>query len=95
MKIVNIQEAKTHLSRLVEEVAQGEEVVIAKAGKPMVRLVPVSSLAGPRPLGLLAGQVRETEGWWTPDPELEALFYGEDEDDAASRDAARRARKSA
>lgn len=94
MKTVNIQEAKTHLSRLVEEVAQGEEVVIAKAGKPMVRLVPVSSLAGPRPLGLLAGQVWETEDWWAPDPELEALFYGEDED-VVSDGAAERARKSA
>lgn len=93
MKTVNIQEAKTHLSRLVEEVTQGEEVVIAKAGRPMVRLVPVGSLGGPRPLGLLAGQVRETEGWWAPDPELEALFYGEGEDGAASSGAARRGRK--
>ncbi|MGH7575740.1 MAG: type II toxin-antitoxin system Phd/YefM family antitoxin [Longimicrobiales bacterium] len=94
MKTVNIQEAKTHLSRLVEEVAKGEVVIIAKAGKPMVRLVPVSSLAGPRPLGLLAGQVREVEGWWTPDPELEALFYGEDEGDVTDG-GVRRARKSA
>lgn len=91
MKTVNIQEAKTHLSRLVEEVMRGEEVVIAKAGKPMVRLVPVGSLVGPRPLGLLAGQVRETADWWGPDPELEALFYGDDEDDVASGDADERA----
>lgn len=90
---MNIQEAKTHLSRLIEEVTRGEEVVIAKAGKPMVRLVPVGSLSGPRPLGLLAGQVRETEGWWAPDPELEALFYGEDEGDAASGGAAGRGPK--
>ena len=93
MKTVNIQEAKTHLSRLIEEVTRGEEVVIAKAGKPMVRLVPVGSLSGPRRLGLLAGQVRETEGWWAPDPELEALFYGEDEGDAASGGAAGRGPK--
>ena len=76
---MNIHEAKTHLSRLVEEVTHGEEVVIAKAGKSMVRLVPVSTIEGPRPLGLLAGQVRESEDWWAPDPELEALFYGEEE----------------
>lgn len=95
MKTVNIQAAKTHLSRLVEEAARGEEIIIAKAGKPMVRLVPVSSLTGPRRLGLLAGQIREAEGCWAPDPELEALFYGEDEDAGASNDRARRAPSSA
>ncbi len=41
MKTVNLHAAKTHLSRLVDEAAAGEEVVIAKAGKPMVRLVPL------------------------------------------------------
>jgi prevent-host-death family protein len=76
MKTVNIHEAKTHLSRLIEEAAAGEEVVIAKAGKPMVKLVPVASLAGPRTLGLLAGQVREAEDCWASDPEIEASFYG-------------------
>jgi antitoxin (DNA-binding transcriptional repressor) of toxin-antitoxin stability system len=63
---------------LIEEATSGEVVVIAKAGKPMVKLIPVHSLEGPRPLGLLAGQVRESEGWWAPDPELEGLFYGAD-----------------
>jgi len=43
MKTVNIHAAKTHLSRLVDAVAGGEEVIIAKAGKPMVRLVPLRS----------------------------------------------------
>lgn len=42
MKTVNLHAAKTHLSRLVDEAVEGEEVVIAKAGKPMVRLVPVA-----------------------------------------------------
>jgi len=64
MKTVNIQEAKTHLSRLVQEAAEGEDVVIAKAGKPMVRLTPVSTLQGPRPLGSLAGRVVEAEDCW-------------------------------
>jgi prevent-host-death family protein len=41
MKTVNLHAAKTHLSRLVDEAAAGEDVVIAKAGKPLVRLVPV------------------------------------------------------
>ena len=46
MKTVNLHAAKTHLSRLVDEAAAGEDVVIAKAGKPMVRLVPVAGSPG-------------------------------------------------
>ena len=86
MKSVNIHQAKTHLSRLVEEAARGEEIVIAKAGKPMVRLVPITTAEGSRPLGSLAGRVRESEGWWSPDRELEALFYGDDEAREAAMD---------
>ena len=78
MKIVNIHEAKTHLSRLVEEALGGTEIVIAKAGKAMVRLVPVRDREEPRPLGLLTGQVREAEDCWEPDPEMESLFYDGD-----------------
>ena len=80
MKTVNLHQAKTHLSRLVEEAAAGEEIVIAKAGRPMVRLVPVSSPDAPREMGWLAGQVWEAEDCWDPDPQLERLFYGEDDD---------------
>jgi prevent-host-death family protein len=76
MKLVNIHEAKTHLSKLVEEVMAGETVVVAKAGKPMVQLVKVGSVAGARPLGLLAGQGKELAGCWDADPELEESFYG-------------------
>lgn len=76
MKSFNIHEAKTHLSRLVEAAAAGEEIVIAKAGQPMVKLVAVSAVGGPRALGALAGKVHESEDCWAPDPELEALFYG-------------------
>lgn len=78
MKTVNIQEAKTHLSRLVDEAGAGEEIIIAKAGRPLVRLVPVAALEGPRKLGQLAGDVWESEDCWEPDAELEALFYGGD-----------------
>lgn len=53
---VNIHEAKTHLSRLVEQAAQGHEVVIAKAGKPLVRVVPVEPPPALRELGFLAGE---------------------------------------
>ena len=54
-RIVNVHEAKTHLSKLLESVAQGEEVTIAKAGRPVARLVPVN-LPGTRPLGCDAGR---------------------------------------
>ena len=60
MQIINMHEAKTHLSRLVDQAAQGEFFVIAKAGKPMVKVV---SLQAPvahqvRRLGFLAGQIK-------------------------------------
>lgn len=58
MKTVNIHEAKTHLSRLVEKAANGEPFVIAKAGKPLVKVVPINSPAPAkkRRLGFMAGQ---------------------------------------
>jgi prevent-host-death family protein len=55
---VNLYEAKTRLSQLVERAAGGEEIIIAKAGRPLARLVPLAHRTGPRPLGLLAGEVR-------------------------------------
>jgi prevent-host-death family protein len=60
MLTINMHEAKTHLSRLVDQAAQGESFVIAKAGKPMVKVV---SLQAPvahqvRRLGFLAGQIK-------------------------------------
>ena len=59
MDIVNIHRAKTHLSRLVERAALGEPFIIAKAGKPMVKVVPLGEHeTSPAPrLGFLAGQV--------------------------------------
>ena len=56
--LVNIHEAKTHLSRLVERAAAGEEIVIGKAGRPMARLVPYSPTRHPRRPGRWAGRVR-------------------------------------
>jgi prevent-host-death family protein len=53
---VNIHEAKTQLSRLVDQAARGREFVIAKAGKPMVRVVPLQAPPALRELGFLAGQ---------------------------------------
>jgi prevent-host-death family protein len=55
---VNIHEAKTHLSRLVDQAAKGREFIIAKAGKPLVRVVPIEALPAVRTLGFLAGKGR-------------------------------------
>jgi prevent-host-death family protein len=57
--IVNIHEAKTHLSRLIEKAANGDSVVIAKAGKPMVRIVSIDAPlpAGKKRIGFLSGQI--------------------------------------
>jgi prevent-host-death family protein len=52
--VINIHEAKTHLSRLVEQAAKGREFIIAKAGKPMVRVVPIEPPGALRALGFLA-----------------------------------------
>ena len=58
MRKVNMHEAKTHLSRLVERAAQGEGFIIAKAGKPLVKVVPLSPAeTGRRRLGFLAGEI--------------------------------------
>ena len=68
MTTVNIHEAKTHLSRLLDRVLAGEEIVIAKAGKPIARLVPAEE-AKPRKPGLAEGRV--TEAFFEPLPEDE------------------------
>ena len=52
MQTVNIHEAKTHLSRYLERVAQGDEMIIARAGHPLARLVPYEAALPPRVLGL-------------------------------------------
>ncbi len=55
---VNLHDARTHLSRYVDQALAGEEVVIARAGKPLVRLVPLIDARPPRRLGFLAGTAR-------------------------------------
>jgi len=57
VQTINIHEAKTHLSRLLEQVAEGEEIIIAKAGKPIARLVPLDVPPKKRQLGLLKGNL--------------------------------------
>jgi prevent-host-death family protein len=79
MQTINIHEAKTHLSRLVEEAAQGKSFIIAKAGKPMVKVSPLSAEDGKgvEKLGFMAGSIS------TPDDfdslgvqEITQLFEG-------------------
>jgi prevent-host-death family protein len=74
MKIVNIQAAKTHLSRLVEEAAAGEEIVLAKAGKPVARLVPYGGTREKRALGAWRGKVRIARDFDAEHPEIIRLF---------------------
>ncbi|MBL6752433.1 MAG: type II toxin-antitoxin system Phd/YefM family antitoxin [Nevskia sp.] len=57
MKTVNIHEAKTQLSKLVEQAAKGEPFVIAKAGKPMVKVLPLDAPAKLQRLGFMAGEI--------------------------------------
>jgi prevent-host-death family protein len=76
-KAINIHEAKTHLSRLVEQAAAGKEVIISKAGKPMARLVPLAVVARPKRLGLLKGKIKAPDNFNSPlDPSVLALFNG-------------------
>lgn len=79
---VNIHEAKTHLSRLLERVANGERVVISKAGQPIAELVPHRRT--PVVLGGLRGQLTYDDSSFDDvDPDIQELFYGSD-DSAAS-----------
>lgn len=79
MKTYNIHDAKTHLSRLVEQAAKGESFVIAKAGKPMVK---VTALNTPEPsqvkrFGFMAGQIKVPDDFNTMGgDEIQKLFEG-------------------
>jgi prevent-host-death family protein len=77
--IVNMHEAKSTLSKLVEKVNDGEEIVIAKAGKPVAKLVKYE-VKEPRKLGLWNGRVWMAEDFDETDQELIDLFYGSEDD---------------
>lgn len=78
MTEVNIHEAKTHLSKLLRRVTAGEEIVIARAGKPVARLVPVAEPPRPRELGRDRGKIWIADDFDTLDPEFLADFEGRD-----------------
>lgn len=80
MLTVNIHDAKTHLSRLVDQAAHGEAFIIAKAGKPMVKVVPLSSgeAGTARRLGFMAGEIAVPDDFDTlGGPAVERLFEGQ------------------
>ncbi|HYL05114.1 MAG TPA: type II toxin-antitoxin system prevent-host-death family antitoxin [Thermoanaerobaculia bacterium] len=78
MGVFNVHDAKTNLSRLLERVAQGEEVIIAKSGRPVAKLVRVAG--EPRKPGRLKGRIRIGPGFDEPLPaEIQAAFRGERE----------------
>jgi prevent-host-death family protein len=72
---VNVHEAKTHLSRLLSRVAAGEEIVIAKAGKPVARLVPYEKVKARRQPGVDQGRIWIAEDFDAPlPPKVQDLF---------------------
>lgn len=82
MRTVNIQEAKTHLSRLIKRAAAGEPFVIAKVGRPLVKVLPVDApkRGAERRLGFLAGQAQVPDDFDRMGaPEIERLFDGHDQ----------------
>lgn len=85
LKVVNIHEAKTHLSRLVEEAANGQPFIIAKAGKPMVKVICIEESGASEPrrassrLGFLKGKYVIPYDIKTPfREEIEEMFYGKE-----------------
>jgi len=81
MEIVNIHEAKTNLSRLMEKVARGESFIIAKAGKPIGKVVPIDEAEKPkkRRIGFMKGMIKVPEDFDTMmADEIEEMFYGGD-----------------
>jgi len=83
MRTVNMHEAKTHLSRLVDRAARGEPFIIAKAGKPLVKVVPLDAPpAGKiKRLGFMPG-IKVPDDFDTMcQDEIEKMFYGDDDDE--------------
>ncbi len=77
MRTVNMHEAKTHLSQLVEKAAGGEPFVIAKAGRPMVKVVPLEAVERPQRLGFMAGQIHVPDDFDQMGQEAILAMFGE------------------
>jgi prevent-host-death family protein len=76
VKVVNVQEAKAQLSRLIEAAAAGEEILLAKHGRPMARLTAYRPRRDPRPLGGFEGRIRIAADFDDEDPRIVRLFAG-------------------
>lgn len=74
--LVNVHEAKTHLSRLLERVAAGEEVIIGKAGRPVARLVPYVESTAPRKPGRWRNRLRVAPDFDATPDDIVAAFEG-------------------
>ncbi|NBB65381.1 type II toxin-antitoxin system prevent-host-death family antitoxin [Pseudomonas sp. ODNR1LW] len=82
METVNVHEAKTHLSRLLDRAAKGETITIAKAGKPVAKLVPLDGAPKKivQRIGFMEGEIQVPDDFDTMfQAEIEAMFYGEPE----------------
>ncbi len=76
MQLVNIHQAKTNLSKLISKTLEGEDIVIAKAGKPVAKLVAYKEKLKPRKLGLWKGKIWISDDFDDEDEEINKLFYG-------------------
>ena len=74
--VVNMYEAKTRLSALVDQAVKGEDVIIARNGKPQARITSLEPAKGKIKYGLLKGKFTVPDGFDDPNPEIEALFHG-------------------
>lgn len=77
MIVVNTHEAKTHLSRLIERAAAGEEIILGKAGKPLAKLVPYEAPREPRRPGGWEGRVWMADDFDETSQDIIDSFYGE------------------
>ncbi len=75
MTVRNVSEAKAELSSLLAMVERGEDVIIARSGKPIARLTRIEGRTDPRKLGALAGKIWISPDFDEPDPEFERAFY--------------------
>ena len=76
MTKINIYEAKTQLSALVDQAVRGDDVIIARNGKPQARLTSLVPAKGKIKYGLLKGKLTVPDNFDAPNPDIEALFYG-------------------
>jgi prevent-host-death family protein len=77
MTQVNIHEAKTHLSKFIERVSRGEDVIIARAGKPVARLTAIAPVEHGRRFGAMKGKATVDDKFFEPLPEEELAAWGE------------------